>query len=183
MERNTKTEDLIRNSVDARFFRFRAIVITCVYVFSVIFILLICLLNTDSEIVPVMIDIMIASIMLCSFMCLPLIFYYFGTLIQLMRHIERYRFYEVMLNKPCSDMRRTLYFIVEFQDENGDTIRINTNTVFRIDSIWEQPLEDYINKTAQIAYDKTKDRIVVTKIHTTQENTQQYLSTNKEETS
>ena len=113
---------------------------------------------------------------------MPFIFYYFGTLIHLTRHAENYRFYDVLLDKPRSDMRRSLYFVVEFQDENGDTVCINTNTVFRIDSIWEQPIEEYINKTAQIAYDKINNRIVVIKINTKQENTQQYLSTHKEET-
>lgn len=182
MENSIKPAELIQKSVDARYFRFRAIVITSIYVVAVVLIALVCLLNTDDSMASTYTDIMAVSIAINSFMCLPLIFYYFGTLIHLTRHTENYRFYDVLLNKPYSDMRRSFYFAVEIQDENGDTVCINTNTVFRIDSIWEQPIEEYINKTAQIAYDKTNNRIVVIQINTKQENTQQYLSTHKEET-
>ena len=82
---------------------------------------------------------------------------------KLFREPEEYFFTQVKLASPHQKLwtRGMMYFTVVIDHPEEGTIAVNTNPVFASYG-WEQPLlEDYLNKTVTVGYNRETGMVVV----------------------
>ncbi len=156
-----KKYGLIAESVDIRYYKLRFFIMVTIYIGS-LSIYLLCnhihlgfLMNDSFDLIVVV---------AISIVCLPLIFVFGGLILYFLRDEKQYKFYEVELNNPIPVSRKTISFLVEFQDYKGNIIKNETNPVFRLVSLFDESIGDYMNKKALIAYDESNDRLIVVKL-------------------
>ncbi len=70
---------------------------------------------------------------------------------------EAYRIYTVNMDEPHQGWRAMVYFTVRFADENGNIQKRDTKSIF---SSRNSKMEDYLNKTCKIAYNRETGQLV-----------------------
>ena len=89
-----------------------------------------------------------------------LAFYVWRT-ISIFRHPEGYILAECTLAQPHFKYRGGYYFTITFPMPNGEAEILDTHAIFNEGSLAEPSMEDYVNKTAWIAYNPATDMVVV----------------------
>lgn len=84
--------------------------------------------------------------------------YYIYRLVELFSHIDRYTFCAARMDQPHQGYKGSMYFTVEVMDRRGNRIKRDTRKIF---GQVEPNFEDYINRTALIAYNDETDTVVV----------------------
>lgn len=92
----------------------------------------------------------------------PALIYDICVTVKLFRHPDRYRLYRAQLNQPHGARwgRGAMYFTVLLEDEDGRFV-VNTRPIFASYGIGTPLMEDYLNKTATIAYNEETEAVVI----------------------
>ena len=94
------------------------------------------------------------------FLC-GLLAFYIWRIISIFRHPEGYILAECILAQPHFKYRGGYYFTITFPMPNGEAEILDTHAIFNEGSLAEPSMEDYVNKTAWIAYNPATDMVVV----------------------
>lgn len=83
--------------------------------------------------------------------------------IQIFRRVEGYRFYKCRLSSPHQRpfSKGAMYFTVVIEDENGTRFIRDTHAIFQSHGVMDPLLEDYINQTVTIGYNRETEMVVV----------------------
>lgn len=87
--------------------------------------------------------------------------FYIWRIISIFRHPEGYILAECVLSQPHCRYRGAYYFTVSFLLPGGEAELLDTHAIFGGGGIIEPIMEDYVNKTAWIAYNPATDMVVV----------------------
>ncbi len=72
--------------------------------------------------------------------------------------ISHYRFCTVKLEEPHQGWKNCVYFTVNLTDKHGKSVKRNTESIF---TNMVCPLEQYLNKTVEVAWNEKTDKVVV----------------------
>ena len=98
---------------------------------------------------------------LLGLIVLGILAFYVWRIISIFRHPEGYILAECTLAQPHFKYRGGYYFTISFPMPNGETEILDTHAIFNEGSLAEPSMEDYVNKTAWIAYNPATDMVVV----------------------
>ena len=112
---------------------------------------LIMLYNEDVTGVGALIALMLAGILI----------FYIWRILSIFRHPEGYILAQCVLAQPHFKYRGAYYFTVSFPMPGGEAEILDTHAIFGGGGLDTAPMEDYVNKTAWIAYNPATDMVVV----------------------
>lgn len=98
---------------------------------------------------------------LIGLMLAGILIFYIWRILSIFRHPEGYILAECVLAQPHFKYRGAYYFTVSFPLPNGQTEILDTHAIFGGGSLDSAAMEDYVNKTAWIAYNPATDMVVV----------------------
>lgn len=83
--------------------------------------------------------------------------------IQIFRRVEGYRFYKCRLSSPHQRpfSKGAMYFSVVIEDENGTRFIRDTHAIFQSHGVMSPLLEEYINQTVTVGYNRETEMVVV----------------------
>lgn len=87
--------------------------------------------------------------------------FYIRRMVFIFRYPEGYVLAECVLSQPHCKYRGAYYFTVSFLLPDGETEILDTHAIFGGGGIIEPIMEDYVNKTAWIAYNPATSMVVV----------------------
>jgi len=90
-----------------------------------------------------------------------ILIFYIWRILSIFRYPESYLLAECVLAQPHFKYRGAYYFTVSFPMPNGDTETLDTHAIFGGGALDRAPMEDYVNKTARVAYNPATDMVVV----------------------
>ena len=101
--------------------------------------------------------------LLCAITIIPMLIYSIRITVKIFRSPERYVFGRCILTQPhhCKLSRGTMYFTIVFENPDGRKEELTTRPIFASYGIAGPLLEDYINKTVDVAYNKETGSVVV----------------------
>ena len=105
----------------------------------------------------------IIAAIVCWLVALPIMIVCLTRIFRILRKPEYYFFCRAKLAQPHAGSHRdTMYFTVLLEDpEDGSRFIVNTSPIFYTRAITGPLLEDYINKTVTIAYNRETGMVVV----------------------
>lgn len=85
---------------------------------------------------------------------------------ELVHRFDNYERHQVKLDHPSvsRNYRGAIYYVVLFQDNTGEWIRLNTKPLFSGGMFAVCPLEKYNNQTVEIFYDSEKEQVILSKL-------------------
>lgn len=98
---------------------------------------------------------------LIGLMLAGILAFYIWRILSIFRHPEGYILAECVLAQPHFKYRGAYYFTVSFPLPGGETESLDTHAIFGGGSLDSAAMEDYVNKTAWIAYNPATDMVVV----------------------
>ena len=98
---------------------------------------------------------------LIALMLAGILIFYIWRIISIFRHPEGYILAECVLAQPHFKYRGAYYFTVSFPMPGGESEILDTHAIFGGGGLDAAPMEDYVNKTAWIAYNPATDMVVV----------------------
>ena len=108
-------------------------------------------------------DLLIVSAIICAITILPFLIFYMVRIFRIFRKPEHYIFCRTKLTAPhAGSWRGSMYFTVLMEDPaDGRKFIVNTHEIFSTRSITDLNLEEYINSTVTIAYNRETEMVVV----------------------
>jgi len=93
----------------------------------------------------------------------PFVIYEFYRYKSLFKSIESYEQGEAKLDRPSTSywVRGAIYYTVTFKTSSGETVTVDTRPMWSSSPFAQNQLDDYNNKTVNVAYDKDSDRLIV----------------------
>lgn len=101
-----------------------------------------------------------ASGVFLGLILLGILGFYICRILSIFRNPEGYILAECTLSQPHS-RHRSFYFTISFPLPDGQPDIVNTHAIFAEGGIFEPVMEDYVNKTAWIAYNPSTGMVVV----------------------
>lgn len=93
---------------------------------------------------------------------LPFVIFYLWRIICIWRERDQYILCRAVLSQPHQKMLlRTMYFTVVLEDPAGGKFSADTHAIFQCHGIIGPLVEDYINRTVTIAYNRETGMVVV----------------------
>ena len=148
--------NLLKKSADAQYYKSYLIFFLTLFFLSIVFVLF----GYYSIRRLIIIEV---GMIFCIVYILPVIIYAYN-LIWILCKPSQYSFFECDLHDLYSDSPRTMYFAVKIRCADGRIIKKNTNAIFTTGFLFGSSVEEYNGKRALIAYDDSKERIVVVKL-------------------
>ena len=99
----------------------------------------------------------------CTVTLVPFWCFWIYRSIQILRRVEGYRFYKCRLSSPHQRpfLKGAMYFTVVIEDENGTRFIRDTHAIFQSHGVMDPLLEDYINQTVTVGYNRETEMVVV----------------------
>lgn len=92
----------------------------------------------------------------------PYLVFYLYRMVCILDRPEAYHFCEATLHRPQSSFnRRLFYFSVVIRDEEGMEFMTNTHAIFGVRNLIGPRMEDYVDRTVTMAYNKVTGMVVV----------------------
>ena len=102
------------------------------------------------------------SIGMLAVFFVPFLVFYLYRMACILDRPEAYHFCEATLRRPQSSFNRRLFsFSVVIRDEDGMEFMTNTHAIFGVRNLLGARMEDYVDRTVTMAYNKTTGMVVV----------------------
>lgn len=108
-------------------------------------------------------EFLLAATLVCGITIIPVLVYSIWAAAKIFRQPEGYVFGRCKLSQPHQYRlsRGGMYFTIVFEYPNGEKEILNTRPIFASYGMAGPLLEDYINRTVEVAYNEDTDSVVV----------------------
>ena len=139
----------LKKSVDIQYYKGQIILLSCVAGAISLCMMLICLALQTLYFALV--------ILVLIFVWAPFVIHYALKMREIFQNAERYQIVVGVLSEVHTDIARTFYFRVRLES----ALYIETNSVFTLGGLLTPRVDDYSNKSVEIAYCQETDSVVV----------------------
>ena len=108
-------------------------------------------------------EFLLAAVLVCGITIIPVLGYSLWVAVKIFQQPDGYVFGRCKLSQPHQYRlsRGAMYFTIVFEYPNGEKEILNTRPIFASYGIAGPLLEDYINKTVEVAYNEDTGSVVV----------------------
>lgn len=158
------TKEEVKASVEYKWWGRQWKLLTGLYVFILIAVLVLTFLTTLSQ--DEVWSVLGILAVVYGVVFIPFVLFYIWRQWELVHRCDNYEKYQVKLDQPATSRRyrSAVFYHVLFRDNAGNWVRLDTRPLFQDGAFSVCSLEEYNNQTVEIFYDSEKERVIVSKL-------------------
>ena len=158
------TKEEVKASVEYKWWGRQWKLLTGLYVFILIAVLVLTFLTTLSQ--DEVWSVLGILAVVYGVVFIPFVLFYIWRQWELVHRCDSYEKYHVKLDHPATSRRyrSAVLYRIRFQDNAGFWVKLDTRPLFQDGAFSVCSLEEYNNQTVEIFYDSEKERVIVSKL-------------------